>query len=289
MSKSVSYSQYSLFRQCSHQWYLTYVKGLREFKPSIHLTFGNSFHETVQHYLQVMFEKTGKEADEIELDSYLKERLVENYKQASSNGIHFSTPKELSEFHSDGVAILSFFKKNRAEYFSKKNTKLEGIEIPISTSASTEIKNITVKGFIDFVLYSELADRYTIYDIKTSTRGWGDKEKKDQTKINQILLYKKYFSLLKNVPEDKIDVVFFIVKRKVPEVSEYPIKRIQEFKPANGTKKVKDAYEDFSEFINEVFTKDGEYIEQEYKKNPTKLCHWCPFDNKPDLCDKKIN
>lgn len=289
MSKSVSYSQYSLFRQCPHQWYLTYVKGFREFKPSIHLTFGTSFHETVQHYLQTMYEKTGKEADEIELDSYLKQRLVENYKQATANGVHFTTPQELSEFHSDGAAILSFFKKNRAEYFSKKNTKLVGIEIPINAKASTEIENVTIKGFIDFVLYSELADRYTIYDIKTSTRGWGDKEKKDQTKINQILLYKKYFSELKGVPEENIDVVFFIVKRKVPEISEFPVKRIQEFKPANGTKKVKDAYQDFSEFINEVFSKDGEYIDQDYKKNPTRLCNWCPFDNKPELCDKKSN
>lgn len=288
MGKSVSFSQYSMFRQCPHQWYLTYVKGYREFKPGINLTFGTSFHETLQHYVKVMFEDTLKKADEIDLEGYLKERLIENY-TSTAKGKHFSSPEELSEFHGDGVAILRFFKKRRAEYFGRKNNKLVGIEIPINAKASPEIENVEFKGFIDLVIYNENSQKYTIYDIKTSTRGWSDKEKKDQTKINQLLLYKRFFSLLRNVPEDKIDVVFFVVKRKVPEISEFPVKRIQEFIPANGTKKVKDAYEDFTEFVNTVFTKDGEYIEEEYKKIPTKLCDWCPFNDKPELCNKKQN
>ena len=37
-------------------------------------------------------------------------------------------------------------------------------------------------------------DKIYIYDIKTSTRGWNDTEKKDDSKIAQILLYKEYFS-----------------------------------------------------------------------------------------------
>lgn len=235
-----------------------------------------------------MFEDAQKKADEIDLGAYLKQRLVENY-SSTAKGNHFSTPEELSEFHADGVAILDFFKKRRAEYFGRKNNKLIGIEVPINAKASPDIENVDIKGFIDLVIFNENSQKYTIYDIKTSTRGWSDKEKKDQTKINQILLYKRFFSQLRNIPEESIDVMFFVVKRKVPEVSEYPVKRIQEFVPANGTKKVKDAYTDFTEFLNEVFTKDGEYIEQEYKKCPSRLCDWCQFGNKPELCDKKQN
>ncbi len=288
MSKSVSFSQYSLFKNCQHQWYLTYVKGLRDSKPSIHLTFGTSFHETLQHYLQVMFEESGKKADEIDLNLYLKERMKENYTNTLKGKDHFSNAKEMTEFYEDGVAILDFFKKRRAEYFSKKNTKLVGIEIPIESKVTDEVDGVYIKGFIDFVLYHELSDTYTVFDIKTSTKGWGDKEKKDQTKINQILLYKRYLSQQLNVSEDKINVMFFVVKRKVPAVSEYPIKRIQEFVPANGTRKVKEAYEDFAGFVNEVFTKEGEYKEQSYTKNVSNLCKWCIFNDKPELCDKKV-
>ncbi len=45
--------------------------------------------------------------------------------------------------------------------------------------------------------------------IKTSTRGWGDKEKKDETKQFQLVLYKKYYSQQFNIPEDNIDVLEF--------------------------------------------------------------------------------
>lgn len=286
MSKSVSYSQYSMFKNCQHQWYLTYVKGIREFKPSIHLTFGTSFHETLQNYLDVMFNVSGKQADEIDLSLYLKERMKENYvKTVSDVGNHFSNPQELTDFHTDGVMILEYFKKHRSEYFSKKNTELVGIEIPIESPVT---EGVRIKGFIDFVLYHKLSDTYTIFDIKTSTKGWGDKEKKDQTKINQILLYKKYFSQLRGVPEDKIDVEFFVVKRKLPVVSEYTVKPIQEFRPANGTRKVREAFEDFTNFVNTVFDSEGNYKDQEYPKNVTRLCDWCIFGKNSELCNKKV-
>ena len=35
---------------------------------------------------------------------------------------------------------------------------------------------------LDLVLYDEWEDKFCIYDIKTSTRGWGDWAKKDEAK-----------------------------------------------------------------------------------------------------------
>jgi hypothetical protein len=73
------------------------------------------------------------------------------------------------------------------------------------------INNVKFKGFIDLVTYNKVLKKYTIYDFKTSTRGWSDKyEKKDQTKINQILLYKRKFAEMKKVSEDDIDVPDFM-------------------------------------------------------------------------------
>jgi hypothetical protein len=192
----------------------------------------------------------------------------------------------MREFYEDGVAILEWFRKKRSKYFSKKGTELIGIEIPLQTLANKEISNVYFNGFIDFLLYDKVLNRYTIYDIKTSTRGWGDREKKDQTKINQILLYKKFLSQLKAIPEEDIDVVFFIVKRKIFESDEFIIPRIQQFKPTHGKSKIKQAYESFSNFLLECFNTDGTYKELEYPKNVTKLCNWCPFNTKPELCDK---
>jgi len=263
------------------------VKKLNPFKPSIHLIFGTAMHETIQNYIQVMFDKSATEADKIHLPTYFKTRLIELYKKESANE-PFSSPEELTEFFEDAIAILEFFKRKRGFYFTKKHTILTGIEIPIVAPIVEEIPNVKMRGFIDLVTYNKMLDKYTIYDIKTSTRGWSDYEKRDQAKVNQILLYKKKFAELRKVPEEKIDVQFFIVRRKINEDLEYPPSRIQEFIPAHGTRKVKQAIEDFQAFVRDVFTAEGDYHEKEYPKHIDN-CKFCPYLDRPDLCDRKIS
>lgn len=288
--KAVSYSQYSIYSQCQYQWYLTYIKKESSFKPSIYLVYGTSMHEVIQSYLQTMYDKSGKAADDLDLNKMLEERLVANYKEAISenNNEHFSTKEELKEFLSDGQATLDWFKKNRSKYFSRKTSELVGIEIPILLPILEDIPNVLMNGSIDFIIYEKSVDKYTIYDIKTSTKGWSDYEKKDQTKLNQILLYKRFYSKGMNIPEEKIDVKFFIVKRKVFVNPDYPTYRVQEFAPANGKKKVEDAVKDMSNFIRECFTDKAKHkTDREYPKN-LNSCKFCPYTNKPELCDKKV-
>jgi hypothetical protein len=232
-----------------------------------------------------MYEQSATAADKIHLPTYFKTRFMELYKQNSVHG-HFSNAEEMSEFFEDAIAILEFVKKKRNLFFSKKNSELVGIEIPINGPIVEGIESVKMKGFIDLVIYDKTVDKYTIYDIKTLTRGWSDYEKKDQTKISQILLYKRFFSVLRDVPEDKIDVQFFIVRRKINENLEFAPKRVQEFIPANGVKKVKDAFEDFQNFVKDVFTPGGEYQEKTYIKNIDK-CKYCPYLDRPDLCNRK--
>ena len=288
--KAVSYSQYSIYRQCQYQWYLSYIMKESSFKPSIYLVYGTAMHETIQTYLQTMYDKSIKAADEIDLNKLLEDRLVANYKESivDNKNEHFSTKEELKEFLADGQLTLDWFKKNRGKYFSKKNTELIGIEIPILQPVLEDIPNVLMNGSIDFIIYDKILEKYTIYDIKTSTKGWTDYEKKDQTKLNQILLYKRFYSKVMNVPEDKVDVMFFIVKRKVFSHPDYPTYRIQEFIPANGKRKVQEAIDDLSSFIRECFTPNAKYnSDRVYVKN-TNSCKFCPYTNKPDLCDKKV-
>jgi hypothetical protein len=286
--KAVSYSQYSIYKQCQYQWYLTYIKKESSFKPSIYLVYGTAMHETIQTYLQTMYEKSGKAADELDLNRLLEDRLVENYRLSlqENNNEHFTTKEELKEFLSDGQSTLDWLKKNRKKYFSIRNTELVGIEIPILQPVLEDIPNVLMNGSIDFIIYEKNTESYTIYDIKTSTKGWSDYEKKDQTKINQILLYKRFYSKVMNVPEDKIDVKFFIVKRKVYQSPDYPIYRVQEFVPSNGKKKVEDAVKDLSLFIRECFTPDAKYKKDRLYPKNLNSCKFCPYNNKPELCDK---
>jgi hypothetical protein len=92
---------------------------------------------------------------------------------------------------------------------------------------------------------------------------------------------------LKKVSEDKIDVQFFIVKRKVHNNPDYPAKRVQEFKPTHGALKVKKAFNDVQDFVKNVFTPEGEYQDKVYPKN-IDGCRFCPYLDKPDLCNRNI-
>jgi putative RecB family exonuclease len=285
--KIVSYSQFSTWKQCPHKWKLQSVDKLKQ-SPNMHLVFGNAIHTTIQHYLKTMFEQSATAADREDMIQLFEASLRSEYKKSveQNNNIHFSNAEELNEFYEDGEAILDYFKKKRGKYFSKRNTYLVGVEFPLSLSPHEDYPNVKFKGFIDLIFYNENTETLQIYDIKTSTRGWKDKEKKDDTKVSQILLYKEYFSRLFNWDVDKIEVEFFIVKRKIWEESEYTIPRIQEFIPASGKIKRSKSINEFRLFIEDCFNKEGKPLVKEFTKIPSPLCNWCQFNDEPSLCNK---
>ena len=287
MSKRVSYSQYSMWSNCPWQWKLNYIDKLRTFKGNIHTIFGTSMHEVLQKYLTVMYTKTIKEADNLLLDEMLQDRMKANFIEVTkdSHGVEPCTKDDLVEFYYDGIKILEFLKKHRASYFGKKNYELLGIEVELNFELPGNLK---FNGFIDVIIRDTRNNRIKIYDIKTSTNGWNKWVKKNKNKTDQLLLYKQFYSKQYDLPLDRIDVEFFIVKRKLYENVDWPQKRVQQFTPANGTPSINKVVSHFKEFIDDCFTDDGEHqIDHIYRKEPSKNnCRLCEFKNKPDLCDK---
>ena len=170
--RNVSYSQYSIYSTCPHQWYLSYVENKSPYQASIHTVFGTAFHETLQKYIEVMYNESKTSADKINLEELFTERFRAIYSQEyEKTKEHFSNAQEMREFFDDGIAILSWIKKRRNILFTVRKVKLLGIELPLLVNIS---KNVFLKGYIDFVLYDTELDKIYIYDIKTSTRGWGD-------------------------------------------------------------------------------------------------------------------
>jgi len=285
--KAISYSQYSMYKTCPHNWYLQYVKKHKKFEQSINLLFGTSLHEALQEYINVMYTVSGKAADSMELFDYFKQRMVENYKEAKQqSGSHFTTQQQFEEFIVDGLHILDYVKKKRSQFFSLKNEQLIGVEIPITEQVVEEIPNVFMIGSIDLIMKCKNTGKYKIYDIKTSTSGWKEKDKKDQIKLNQLLFYKYFYSKKLGVEPDMVDVEFFIVRRKVYEDADFPIKRVQHVIPTQGKVKMKQAVEDLKAFVKDAFTPDGKYIDKAYTKN-TDGCKYCPFKDNRELCDKK--
>ena len=284
----VSFSQYSMWSSCPHQYKLNYIDKLGESSSNVHTIFGTAMHETIQHYLSVMYGVSKKQADEINKDKLLLENMRKAY-TSEADKMSEGTPCtqiQLEEFYGDGRRILAWLDKHMHKFYSKSGFDLVGIEIPLNATIKEGVHFI---GFIDIVIRDLASNEIIIIDLKTSTMGWNQYQKADKMKNSQILLYKKYYSELFNIPLQKIKVEYQILRRKLPEDSAFPVPHVSKHIPAHGSPSVKKVYDEFMEFINTVFDDGGGFKDIEFPKVPgaaKKNCKFCEFGNR-GICDKK--
>ena len=285
--KKISYSQYSQWAVCPHKWKLNYIDELRTFKGNIHTLFGSAMHDVLQTYLTVMYNDTIKMADALPLASMLLHRMKKYYKEIVEDlhGEEVSSQEEMQEFYEHGLAIIEWFIKKRGMYFNKKGYELVGIDVPIDYDLPNKIKFV---GYIDVLMYDTVREKYKIIDIKTSTMGWNKWAKADKTKTDQLLLYKQFYGAQHDIPLDKIDVEYFIVKRKLYDKVDWPQRRVQTFTPANGTPSINKVTNNIQNFIDECFI-DGKYNKEHiYRKEASKKnCRFCEF-NQTEYCDAGV-
>ena len=273
----ISYSQISMYSDCPLRWKLNYVDRLSISESNIHLIFGTAMHEVLQAYLEVMYYDSAKNADLLPLEEMLRDKLMEQFKiAAEQDGKSPCTKEEIGEFFIDGCNILDFFKKRRNQYFSKRDYELIGCEVPINVDLKNNIK---IVGYLDVVMRHKPTDSIKIIDIKTSTMGWNKWMKKDENKTQQLLLYKQFYSKQYDHPVERIDVEYFIVKRKLYENTDFPQKRVQKFVPASGKPSMNKVNRRLLKFINEAFDEDGEQKNDMIATPNKKACRWCEFKN----------
>ena len=285
----VSYSQYSTWKRCPFAYKLRYVDGNYITSSNIHSVFGTSLHEVVQEYIRRMYEKSVTYAEEIDTTELLRVRMLENFKKEKEkmNGVNPCTKAEMLEFWDDGIQILNWLRKpkNRLRYYAKKGWSLVAIEMPIEIELKNNLK---YKGLLDIVLKNKQG-KHKVIDIKSSTKGWGKFAKGDATKIQQILLYKKFYAEKHNVSLENIDIEFHIMKRKLYENVEFAQPRVQRFIPAHGKVSINKAHRDFTLFVDTAFDDEGQRIKDiPYPKNPSEHnCRFCEFaDPELGLCDQ---
>ena len=271
--KTISYSQFAVWCQCPYSWKLQYVDKALPFTDNIHTLFGTSMHEVLQEYIKVMYTDSIKEADKLILHEELEDRLKKNFMEIKmrNGGEEFCSKDEMTEFYNDGLRILEFFKRKRGDYFSKKGYELLGIETALNYDLPNNLK---FKGFIDLIIKDNIRNRIKIIDIKTSSWGWNKYTKADKNKTDQLLLYKSFYSKQHDVPLDRIDVEYFIVKRKLYENTDFPQKRVQKFIPANGKPSINKVIKRLQHFMEECYDKEGNIIAHDYQKcHPKSKCN----------------
>ena len=283
--KKVSFSQYASWFKCPHRWWLDYSQNKRIYDDSINTCFGTAIHEALQLYVQTLYTEGSSKADSLDLYKIFKEAFEKELKEKKVE----VTEDDQTEFTFDGQDILSSFcsSGNRLKHFPSNKYEFIGVEVEMRVPIR---QNIDFVAYIDLVLKDKVTGHYKIIDFKTATNGWNQYQKEDESKYSQLLLYKALYSKQFNVPLSHISIEFFIVKRKLFENVAYPQSRIQNFVPTNNGPAVAKTLNGFAQFINECFTKEGDYkddpslypkIPGNYKKN----CKYCP--HKKVNCDAK--
>ena len=290
MSNKISYSQYTMWANCPKAWQLKYVDGHRLDDSSIHTVFGTSMHESIQEWLDVLYNQSETMAKTMYLHDGFKEKLLNLFKEnttVAENGekVFLADKKTLMEFYEHGCLILTYLQENYKKIFPTINTKLHSIEYALNMEVRPGVQYI---GYIDVVTYNEATKKYVLYDLKTSRSGWTQSQKSDPLKVGQLLLYKRFFSQQLGIDEKNISVEFIILKRTIMENSQYHIPRISKFEPSNGAPSVNKSWNSFQQFINTCFDENGQYITEQTATPSKDACRWCKFKDKKELCSVGI-
>jgi hypothetical protein len=276
-----------MWANCPMAWKLKYVDGHVFENNSIHLIFGTAMHEVIQDWLSMVFNKSETAANSIDLSDQLEQKLSTMFKasiQIDENGskVFLCDRQTLTDFYTQGCQIIEYIQKHRKNIFPTKDVELIGIEHELNIEVKPNVHYI---GYIDIVTKNTITGAITIYDLKTSKSGWSSYQKSDPIKLQQLLLYKKFFSEQMNVPENLISVEFVILKRTIFESDMYHIPRVSKFEPANGKPSVNKAWNAMQAFINECFDENGDHKVDTIKANSSKNnCRWCVYKDKKNLC-----
>ena len=288
-NKSVSYSQYTMYMKCPRQYKLSYIDKLNIGESSINLIFGTAMHECLQKYIETLYTKGAPEADSLPLWQILKDAMIREIDDPKNALKGKLKQDDIDEFMMDGKDIIDWVTAygNRMKYFPSKVYEIVGIELPLIVPLKNNLNYI---GYLDIVLKNKSTGGIKIIDLKTSTIMWNKYQKGDNTKLNQLLLYKKFYSDLYKVQLEKIEVEFIVLPRKLIAGFEFAQNRIQKVIPPNGRLSLKEAVDSFDEFLTEAFTPAGTFnMKNPFPKNPGKAkknCKWCSFKG-TNYCDSK--
>lgn len=285
-NKRVSYSQYSMWMGCPLKWKFRYVDKIKHHDASIHSVFGTSMHEVVQEWLTecVYGDKSDVYTRTVDLSDKFRAILAREagkvVKQIDEDGntTFLFDKNELRTFYNHGLDILTYLQDKHDEIFPSKDVVLHSIEYEINQEVRP---GIDFTGYIDVVTHNTVENTYHLYDLKTSTRGWSEYQKKDKVKTDQLLLYKKFFSEQIFCPIENITVSYVILKRMLND-SPYKNPRVSPFTPPNGKNSMNRAWKEFEKFLDACFDEDGEYNPKQSAK-PTEFgCQYCDYGTHGD-------
>lgn len=242
----ISFSEFSLFKQCSHKHLIQKYLAIDEEPPSIHLYFGNAVHEAIEKSFE---------------DNYSTEKRVEYFrgtfkKNMKENMVGTPEFEELDAFTEQGENILQTLDvKGMLEKY-----ELISVEEPLYEKIHGKFY---FKGFVDLVVKDRETGRYVIIDWKTSGEAWNMYWKnKDKTFLKQMKLYKYFWARKNGINLTEIDTKYIVLNRlKNKKNPELGFGEIVEVPMSSSMGEIKESLEELSLAIQSI------HITQNFSKS----------------------
>lgn len=265
----ISYSAYSLYKNCGHRYYLENVIEAPDFVPSIYAYFGDAMHDSLRKGI----EHSLNEEERVNNFVYVFKKLVMDNLQDYPDFV------KLKEFTEQGIEILKIMPTER---LSEKYVFIGAEDLIVEPMYG----NYSFVGFIDLILKNKLTGKYVIIDWKTSTFPWDVEQKKsDKTFMSQMMFYKYFYALKKNIPLQDIDCKYVVLNRLKGLSDKDGYGAIQNVEIDTNEPLMEEVLEDLAKttrdiFIRKVFTK----AKLEKRKES---CKYCPFNKNYKLCNNE--
>lgn len=268
----ISFSEYSSFKSCEHKYYLSYVLKIREEKNEI-LLLGNIIHscmEIIANDKNKSYEDIFKESFELNLKQLENDEVILNDFKLKYNEIY------------DKFLIIA----NNFDFHNRfKDYEVVEVEHRLFQYLFNYEIDWFFKGFIDLILYDKKNNCYIIIDYKTAKKKWDLKKKlREENFISQIVLYKYFYSIEKNIPFNSIKTKYYSLV--------YTTGEMQELDVDLSIDKINDVVLDLQQTILNIKSLNKNRLSKQ-RHNPQKkiLCNWCNFYNTKscnDLMFQKI-
>jgi len=282
----ISFSEYSIYKQCPFRWYLQYYLGIKE-PTNEFLVFGSSVHETIEEILK----------DPLKVNNI---REIATQKVKKNGNSAFTTSFFGKTLIKDAVGVV-----NSLDFYNRfKGIDIAGIEENIyEPLVEVNGEVIYFKGFIDFIGQYKKIDKYIVLDWKSALREWNlekkvgkipfdviykkiknkeelSKEEFENLRIKiffgQTALYQYFLSKKYDIDIDKIDVEYCALTRQPIGIKEYRVNITEDFREW--------VLEDIKQVAKEIYTfKDEKTLPKiKIEKGLKKYCDYCFF--KKDIC-----
>lgn len=201
----ISFSQMTVYDQCSYKHELEYRYGLRS-GDTVHTVFGTAVHDAIDKTLRC---KSGDHRAEMarKICTWIHENPYDEWasdRDDKGKILKMDGVKWARSAYSIYDSIFDWLIERFGE-----DAEVFGSEIRLFEPTKVGLK---FKGFIDLVIRDEKGN-YHLIDFKTTSKDWNRFKRQDTKKKYQLRLYKKYFCQKYNIDSKRVKVYFMLLKR----------------------------------------------------------------------------